>query len=89
MAKRTLSDFLPPIDKPVAEDKAKSSKSIVPLTIQVAPEDRHRVKQLSLDTGMSIQQMGHEAWNDYLAKRGLAPMEWVTASVPSGRRSGN
>lgn len=88
MAKMTLGQLLPPIDKPKTESKQKTAPSIVPLTIQVTPEDRDRIHQLKLDTKMSIQEMGHEAWNDYLAKRGLSPMEWVTASVRSGRDRG-
>jgi hypothetical protein len=57
---------------------------IVPINVLVTPADRKRLRQLSLDTGLSIQKLGHEAWNDLLKGRGLAPLEPVTANVPSG-----
>ena len=58
---------------------------IVPLNILVTPADRKRLRQLSLDTGLSLQKLGHEAWNALLEKRGLPPLEPVRANVPSGR----
>ncbi len=62
-----------------------ASPKIVPINFLVTPEDRKRLRQLSLDTGMSIQKLGHEAWNKLLTEKGLAPLEPVTANVPSGR----
>jgi hypothetical protein len=62
-----------------------ASSKIVPVNFLVTPEDRKRLRQLSLDTGMSLQKLGHEAWNRLLTEKGLAPLESVTANVPSGR----
>ena len=61
--------------------------AIVPVNIQVTPEDRRRLRQLSLDTNLSLQKLGHEAWNLLLQKRGLPPLRPVSASVPSGRNA--
>lgn len=59
--------------------------AIVPVNILVTPRYRKRLRQLSLDTGLSVQKLGHEAWNRLLESRGLEPLEPVTANVPSGR----
>ncbi|RIX97181.1 hypothetical protein D3218_19160 [Aureimonas flava] len=66
-----------PIDPPAAK--------IVPVSVLVSPEDRKRLRQLSLDTGLSIQKLGHEAFNMMLEARGLPPLVPVSANVPSGR----
>ncbi len=58
---------------------------IVPVNILVTPADRKRLRQLSLDSGLSMQRLGHEAWNMLLRARGLEPLEPVSANVPSGR----
>lgn len=58
---------------------------IVPVSVLVSPQDRKRLRQLSLDTGLSIQKLGHEAFNKMLEARGLPPLEAVSANVPSGR----
>lgn len=58
---------------------------IVPVNILVTPHDRKRLRQLSLDSGLSMQRLGHEAWNMLLRARGLEPLEPVSANVPSGR----
>jgi len=58
---------------------------IVPVNFLVTPKDRKRLRQLSLDSGISLQKLGHEAWNKLLMERGLAPLEPVTANIPSGR----
>jgi hypothetical protein len=58
---------------------------VVPVNVLVAPEDRRRLRQLSLDTNLSLQKLGHEAWNLLLHKRGLPPLKPVSANVPSGR----
>ncbi len=63
-------------------------QAIVPVNILVAPEDRRRLRQLSLDANLSLQKLGHEAWNLLLQKRGLPPLKPVSANVPSGRPSG-
>lgn len=60
-------------------------QSVVPVNILVAPEDRRRLRQLSLDANLSLQKLGHEAWNLLLQKRGLPPLKPVSANVPSGR----
>jgi len=65
--------------------EAEPTADIVPLNIMVTPDDRRRLKQLSLDTGLSLQKLGHQAWNLLLENRGLPPLESVPASVPSGR----
>ena len=59
---------------------------VVPVNILVTPADRKRLRQLSLDEELSLQKLGHEAWNLLLASRGLAPLEAVSANVPSGRK---
>lgn len=63
-------------------------QAVVPINVLVAPEDRRRLRQLSLDTNLSLQKLGHEAWNLLLQKRGLPPLKLVTANVPSGRMTG-
>ena len=65
--------------------KVNGMPTIVPINVQVTPRDRRRLRQLSLDTGLSLQKLGHEAWNRLLEARGLEPLEAVAASVPSGR----
>lgn len=60
--------------------------AVVPVNVLVTPADRKRLRQLSLDTDMSLQKLGHEAWNLLLASRGLPPLEAVSANVPSGRK---
>lgn len=69
----------------VAPVRDSASPAIVPINVQVTPRDRRRLRQLSLDTGLSLQKLGHEAWNRLLEARGLEPLEAVAASVPSGR----
>ena len=64
-----------------------TGQSVVPVNILVAPEDRRRLRQLSLDANLSLQKLGHEAWNLLLQKRGLPPLKAVSANVPSGRLS--
>lgn len=59
---------------------------IVPLTIHVSPADRRRLRMLSIETGISVQQLGISAWSMLLESRGLKPMEPTKASVPDGRR---
>lgn len=63
-------------------------QTIVPVNVLVTPEDRRRLRQLSLDANLSLQKLGHEAWNLLLQKRGLPPLKPVSANVPSGRPSG-
>lgn len=79
---------VPPIaaaagDAPAARDSA--APAIVPINVLVTPRDRKRLRQLSLDSGLSLQKLGHEAWNRLLEARGLEPLEAVAANVPSGR----
>jgi hypothetical protein len=62
--------------------------AIVPVHIMVTPSDRKRLRQLSLDTELSLQKLGHEAWNLLLKSRGLEPLTPVAANVPSGRARG-
>jgi hypothetical protein len=64
------------------------SQVVVPINVLVTPEDRRRLKQLSLDSNLSLQKLGHEAWNLLLQKRGLPSLKPVSANVPSGRPSG-
>lgn len=68
-----------------AGDMEAAGQSVVPVNILVAPEDRRRLRQLSLDANLSLQKLGHEAWNLLLQKRGLPPLKPVSANVPSGR----
>lgn len=62
-----------------------AAPAIVPVNVLITPRDRKRLRQLSLDTGLSLQKLGHEAWNRLLEARGLEPLELVAANVPSGR----
>ncbi len=91
---RSLADIVSAIDDepgvPSAEPEPSAAReetapTIVPINILVKPQDRRRLRQLSLDTGLSLQKLGHEAWNRLLESRGLPPLEPVAASVPSGR----
>ena len=94
---RTLADMIGGLDEdldtspqasptPVNSVSASASAAkIVPISVLVSPEDRKRLRQLSLDTGLSIQKLGHEAFNKMLEARGLPPLEAVSANVPSGR----
>ena len=85
-------DTTPTVDTPEAADKvsvpamAAPLAAVVPVNILVTPADRKRLRQLSLDAELSLQKLGHEAWNLLLASRGLSPLEAVSANVPSGRR---
>lgn len=58
----------------------------VPLSILVTAADRRRLRQLSLDSELSLQRLGHAAWNLLLRERGLPELEPLTANRPSGRR---
>ena len=60
-----------------------SDDEIVPLTIMVTKLDRRRLRQLALDTNLSLQRLGHEAWNMMLERRGLPKLYAAT----SGKRS--
>lgn len=70
---------------PAPPPPAPMAAKIVPVNFLVTPEDRKRLRQLSLDSGISLQKLGHEAWNKLLVERGLSPLEPVTANIPSGR----
>ncbi len=76
---RASSEIVPPAAERLVPP------AIVPINILVTPQDRKRLRQLSLDTGMSLQKLGHEAWNQLLKARGLDPLEPVSANIPSGR----
>lgn len=95
---RALADVMGELDEepttaPIAvaaEDAPPSARNptgpaIVPINVLVTPRDRKRLRQLSLDSGLSLQKLGHEAWNRLLEARGLEPLEAVAANVPSGR----
>lgn len=94
---RTLADMIGGLDEDLDTPSQASVPSvssapaptpaakIVPISVLISPEDRKRLRQLSLDTGLSIQKLGHEAFNRMLEARGLAPLEAVSANVPSGR----
>ncbi len=75
----------PEITKPGEQAPEAVGQQVVPVNILVAPEDRRRLRQLSLDANLSLQKLGHEAWNLLLQKRGLPPLKPVNANVPSGR----
>ncbi len=96
-AGRALADVMGGLDEepiapspaaaPLAPDGAGegTAPTIVPVNILVTPRDRKRLRQLSLDSGLSLQKLGHEAWNRLLEARGLESLEAVAANVPSGR----
>ena len=71
--------------EPETQPQEAGGQAVVPVNILVAPEDRRRLRQLSLDADLSLQKLGHEAWNLLLQKRGLPPLKPVSANVPSGR----
>lgn len=75
-------------DEPTIASAAEriAAPAVVPVNVLVTPSDRKRLRQLSLDADTSLQKLGHEAWNMLLASRGLAPLEAVSANVPSGRK---
>ena len=78
-----------PVEAPAPEPAVSPPSTVpavVPVNILVDPADRRRLRQLSLDTGLSLQRLGHEAWNRLLEARGLPPLRPVAANVPSGRR---
>lgn len=83
----SLDDDAPVAVPPVEPGPAPVApgEKIVPVNVLVTEADRHRLKQLSLDSRQSLQKLGHEAWNALLRERGLPPLEPVTANVPSGR----
>lgn len=98
---RSLAEVMSPIDDDAAQaadlpsaPKAVSATTgvseasgpaIVPVNVLVTPEDRRRLRQLSLDANLSLQKLGHEAWNLLLQKRGLPPLKPVSANVRRGR----
>lgn len=93
-AGRALADVMGELDEELVSPKAAAPSSavkestapaIVPINVLVTPRDRKRLRQLSLDSGLSLQKLGHEAWNRLLESRGLEPLEAVAANVPSGR----
>lgn len=92
--RRTLADMMPDtIDAPTAIETpqavSKRQPDVVPVNFFVAPEDRKRLRQLSLDTGTSLQKLCHEGLNAMLQSRGLAPLKPVTANVPNARTRRN
>ena len=92
---RALADVMGELDEeqaPIAAatvdasaDREGGTPAIVPINVLVTPRDRKRLRQLSLDSGLSLQKLGHEAWNRLLEARGLEALEAVAANVPSGR----
>ena len=95
-AGRALADVMGDLDEepvvaaantaePTATAPKRAKPAIVPVNILITPSDRKRLRQLSLDAEMSLQKLGHEAWNRLLEARGLEPLEAVAANVPSGR----
>jgi hypothetical protein len=89
---RSLADVMGDLGEDVAEPLpaaapavAADRPQIVPVSVLVTPADRKRLRQLSLDTGLSLQRLGHEALNMMLEARGLEPLQAVSANVPSGR----
>lgn len=76
----------PPEPASAAQRTVERPLDIVPVTIQVTPEDRKRLRQLALDSGRSLQSLGIEAWSLLLESRGLSPLAPTKANVPDGRR---
>lgn len=87
---RDLSSILESLDEapaaPALPPEAAEPSKLVPLSILVTRADRKRLKELSVAADLSLQKMGLEAWSLWLERRGLPPLEPVTANVPSGRR---
>lgn len=82
-AATSVAATVPPAS--VGTGEGATAPAIVPVNVLVTPRDRKRLRQLSLDSGLSLQKLGHEAWNRLLEARGLEPLEAVAANVPSGR----
>lgn len=93
---RALADVMGELnEEPIAPTRADApsiggegpgvAPAIVPVNVLITPRDRKRLRQLSLDSGLSLQKLGHEAWNRLLEARGLEALEPVAANVPSGR----
>jgi hypothetical protein len=77
------------VEQPVVPAKTQAAPAQpegVPLSILVTAADRRRLRQLSLDADMSLQRLGHAAWNLLLRERGLPELEPLTANRPSGRK---
>lgn len=72
----------PPEPAPAPE----TEKKISAITMYFMAEDHDRLRDLSYHSKTSLQQLGVEAWNLLLEKRGHAPLKPVTAGRPSGRR---
>ena len=77
---KTLGDVLGSLDddEPAAETRFEApaakddnpNPKIVAISVFVLPEDRRRLRQLSLDTGVSVQKLGHQALNMLLEAKG-------------------
>lgn len=78
-------DAMPEMASDTQATTTNAQPKIVAVSILVTPEDRRRLRQLSLDSNLSVQKLGHEALNMMLEARGLSPLEPVTANVRSGR----
>lgn len=85
VAAETRVEELPPKAAPRPPEAKPTG---VPLSILITPADRRRLRQLSLDSDMSLQQLGHAAWNLLLTARGLPELEPTTANRPSGLKRG-
>ena len=92
---KSLADMMSTLDDETLADSpapapraglVSAGSDVVAVNVLVTPADRRRLRQLSLDAGLSLQKLGHEAWNLLLKQRGLEPLESVSANVPSGRR---
>ena len=92
--KRSLSDVLgravaaeAQADQPQPKEQPEPARAKpvgVPLVILVTAADRRRLRQLSLDSDTSLQQLGHAAWNLLLREKGHRELEPTTANRPSG-----
>lgn len=64
---------------------APAAKRVSGLIVYLFPEDHDRLRDLAHLSKTSLQQLGIEAWNLLLEKRGHPPLSPTTANRPSGR----
>lgn len=75
----------PPAPEPAPEPAV--SKRLSAVTLYISPDDHERLRDLSYHSKISLQQLGVEAWNLLLERRGHPPLAPTTAARPSGRLS--
>lgn len=65
-----------PIRPAMAE--AKGNTKLVQITMYVTQADHRRMRAFSIANELSLQRMGHRAWNSFLASYGLPGLTSVS-----------